>query len=62
MRDQAGASRGFGFVNFEKPEAADKAVSDFNGAAHTQSTWLVRSRHHHLYSFSLIAHTFQGLR
>ncbi|CAL5228112.1 g11188 [Coccomyxa viridis] len=42
MRDQAGTSRGFGFVNFEKPEAADKAVADFNGAPHTQGTWLVR--------------------
>ncbi len=41
MRDQAGTSRGFGFVNFEKPEAADKAVADFNGAPHTQGTWLV---------------------
>ena len=43
MRDQAGASRGFGFVNFEKPEAADKAVADFNGASQTQGTWLVGS-------------------
>ena len=41
MRDQAGASRGFGFVNFEKPEAADKAVADFMGTSHTQGTWLV---------------------
>lgn len=41
MRDQAGTSRGFGFVNFEKPEAADKAVAGFNAAPHTQGTWLV---------------------
>ena len=45
MRDQAGTSRGFGFVNFEKPEAADKAVADFNGAPNTQGTWLVGHPH-----------------
>ena len=45
MRDQAGTSRGFGFVNFEKPEAADKAVADFHNAPHTRGTWLVGFHH-----------------
>ncbi|XP_006839325.1 PREDICTED: polyadenylate-binding protein 1-like isoform X2 [Chrysochloris asiatica] len=31
MRDDAGHSRGFGFVNFEKHEEAQKAVTDMNG-------------------------------
>ena len=46
MRDQSGASRGFGFVNFEKPEAADRAVSNFDNlpSTHAQSGWLVGPR------------------
>ncbi|XP_058418616.1 polyadenylate-binding protein 1-like isoform X4 [Diceros bicornis minor] len=31
MRDDSGHSRGFGFVNFEKHEEAQKAVMDMNG-------------------------------
>ncbi|XP_032950080.1 polyadenylate-binding protein 1-like isoform X2 [Rhinolophus ferrumequinum] len=31
MRDDSGNSRGFGFVNFEKHEEAQKAVMDMNG-------------------------------
>ncbi|KAF6088842.1 poly(A) binding protein cytoplasmic 1 like [Phyllostomus discolor] len=31
MRDDSGCSRGFGFVNFEKHEEAQKAVTDMNG-------------------------------
>uniref|UniRef100_A0A452RT50 Polyadenylate-binding protein n=1 Tax=Ursus americanus TaxID=9643 RepID=A0A452RT50_URSAM len=31
MRDDIGHSRGFGFVNFEKHEEAQKAVTDMNG-------------------------------
>ncbi|KAM7126894.1 polyadenylate-binding protein 1-like [Molossus nigricans] len=31
MRDDSGRSRGFGFVNFEKHEEAQKAVMDMNG-------------------------------
>ncbi|XP_036274900.1 polyadenylate-binding protein 1-like isoform X2 [Pipistrellus kuhlii] len=31
MRDDSGQSRGFGFVNFEKHEEAQKAVMDMNG-------------------------------
>ncbi|CAK6447909.1 unnamed protein product, partial [Pipistrellus nathusii] len=31
MRDDSGQSRGFGFVNFEKHEEAQKAVTDMNG-------------------------------
>uniref|UniRef100_A0A673UPF3 Polyadenylate-binding protein n=1 Tax=Suricata suricatta TaxID=37032 RepID=A0A673UPF3_SURSU len=31
MRDDSGHSRGFGFVNFEKHEEAQKAVTDMNG-------------------------------
>ncbi|XP_066091254.1 polyadenylate-binding protein 1-like isoform X1 [Saccopteryx bilineata] len=31
MRDNSGHSRGFGFVNFEKHEEAQKAVMDMNG-------------------------------
>lgn len=31
MRDDRGNSRGFGFVNFEKHEEAQKAVMDMNG-------------------------------
>ncbi|MEE6509514.1 hypothetical protein FKM82_026630, partial [Ascaphus truei] len=31
MMDEAGRSRGFGFVNFENHEEAQKAVSDMNG-------------------------------
>ncbi|KAL5224671.1 hypothetical protein ABZP36_011310 [Zizania latifolia] len=31
MRDASGASRCFGFVNFEKPECAAKAVASLNG-------------------------------
>lgn len=30
-RDDNGASRGFGFVNFENPDDARKAVEDVNG-------------------------------
>ena len=41
MRDQAGTSRGFGFVNFVTPEAADRAVTDFNNLPHAEGTWLV---------------------
>ena len=43
MRDQSGASRGFGFVNFEQAEAADRAVANFDDlpSTHAQSTWLV---------------------
>jgi polyadenylate-binding protein len=36
--DQTGVSRGFGFVNFSRPQDADAAV-----AQHTGSPWLVRS-------------------
>lgn len=31
MRDDSGHSQGFGFVNFEKHEEAQKAVMDMNG-------------------------------
>ncbi len=43
MRDQSGASRGFGFVNFEEAEAADRAVANFDNlpSTHAQSAWLV---------------------
>ena len=43
MRDQSGASRGFGFVNFEQAEAADRAVANFDNlpSTHAQSAWLV---------------------
>lgn len=31
MKDGEGKSRGFGFVSFEKPEDAEKAVTELNG-------------------------------
>lgn len=31
MMDENGKSRGFGFVNFEKPDEAEKSVEDLNG-------------------------------
>lgn len=43
MRDQAGASRGFGFVNFVHPEGADRAVAESGGMAPGQGSWLVRA-------------------
>ena len=41
MRDQAGASRGFGFVNFLHPEGADRAVAEHGSAPPGQGSWLV---------------------
>lgn len=41
MRDQAGASRGFGFVNFLHPEGADRAVAAHGSMAPGRGSWLV---------------------
>ena len=41
MREQSGASRGFGFVNFTKPEEAEKAIHQFNRVPHSAGNWLV---------------------
>ena len=41
MRDQAGTSRGFGFVNFAHPEGADRAVAEHGSMPQGQGSWLV---------------------
>lgn len=41
MRDAGGASKGFGFVNFEDPEAAKTAVEELNGYTHDGKAWVV---------------------
>ena len=43
MRDQAGASRGFGFVNFLTPEGADRAVAEYGSTPPGRDSWLVRA-------------------
>ena len=43
MSDDEGKSKGFGFVNFEEAEAADRAMANFDNlpSTHAQSAWLV---------------------
>ncbi|CAC5370109.1 PABPC [Mytilus coruscus] len=41
MSDIGGKSRGFGFVSYEKPEAAEKAVEDLNGLTIQDKTLFV---------------------
>mmetsp|Transcript_40414 Transcript_40414/g.103475 ORF Transcript_40414/g.103475 Transcript_40414/m.103475 type:complete len:638 (+) Transcript_40414:242-2155(+) len=41
MRDGDGKSKGFGFVNFEEPEAAKEAVDNLNGHEHEGKAWIV---------------------
>eukprot|EP00193_Tetraselmis_chui_P013608 CAMPEP_0177791148 /NCGR_PEP_ID=MMETSP0491_2-20121128/23769_1 /TAXON_ID=63592 /ORGANISM="Tetraselmis chuii, Strain PLY429" /LENGTH=647 /DNA_ID=CAMNT_0019313341 /DNA_START=109 /DNA_END=2052 /DNA_ORIENTATION=- len=41
MRDADGKSKGFGFVNFEDPEAARESVEKLNGHEHAGKAWVV---------------------
>ena len=41
MVDETGKSRGFGFVNFEEPEEAEKACDDLNGKEFNKKTIFV---------------------
>uniref|UniRef100_A0A7N0VL16 Polyadenylate-binding protein n=1 Tax=Kalanchoe fedtschenkoi TaxID=63787 RepID=A0A7N0VL16_KALFE len=41
MKDANGKSKGFGFVNFQEPDAAATAVEKLNGSEHGESVWYV---------------------
>ncbi|XP_050214474.1 polyadenylate-binding protein 5-like [Mercurialis annua] len=41
MKDQAGNSRGFGFVNFQDPDSAAVAVEKLNGLVNDDKAWYV---------------------
>jgi len=41
MKDDSGKSKGFGFVNFEKPEEAAAAVAALDGFSHEEKEWQV---------------------
>ncbi|KAI7727139.1 hypothetical protein M8C21_020164 [Ambrosia artemisiifolia] len=41
MKDSDGGSRGFGFVNFESPDSAKKAIEALNGAVIGSKEWFV---------------------
>uniref|UniRef100_A0A7N0T1R6 Polyadenylate-binding protein n=1 Tax=Kalanchoe fedtschenkoi TaxID=63787 RepID=A0A7N0T1R6_KALFE len=41
MKDANGKSKGFGFVNFQEPDAAATAVEKLNGSEHGESLWYV---------------------
>ncbi|KAI3763344.1 hypothetical protein L1987_53798 [Smallanthus sonchifolius] len=41
MKDADGGSRGFGFVNFESPDSAKKAIEALNGAVIGSKEWFV---------------------
>ena len=41
MKDAEGKSKGFGFVNFQEPEAAKQAVEELNGYAYEDKQWVV---------------------
>ncbi|KAL8260813.1 hypothetical protein R6Q59_024862 [Mikania micrantha] len=41
MKDAEGVSRGFGFVNFESPDCAKKAIEALNGAVIGSKEWFV---------------------
>jgi polyadenylate-binding protein len=41
--DASGNSRGYGFVNFARPDDVDRAMQQFDNVTHALGTWMVSS-------------------